>query len=50
MLDSSCQTEVLVLGIGNLLWADEGFGVRAIEAFHRQYDDHPAVRLMDGGT
>lgn len=50
MLGSSCQTEVLVLGIGNLLWADEGFGVRAIEAFHRQYDNHPAVRLMDGGT
>ena len=26
------QREVLVLGIGNLLWADEGFGVRAVEA------------------
>ena len=22
---------ILVLGIGNLLWADEGFGVRAVE-------------------
>ena len=26
---------VLVLGIGNVLWADEGFGVRAVEALHQ---------------
>ena len=26
--------DTLVLGIGNLLWADEGFGVRAVEALH----------------
>ena len=25
--------EALVLGIGNVLWADEGFGVRCVEAF-----------------
>ena len=25
---------IVVLGIGNLLWADEGFGVRAVEALH----------------
>jgi hydrogenase maturation protease len=41
---------VLVLGIGNLLWADEGFGVRAVEALAAgwQFPDH--VRLLDGGT
>ncbi|MBO5659025.1 MAG: HyaD/HybD family hydrogenase maturation endopeptidase [Duodenibacillus sp.] len=50
MNNSSCGTEVLVLGIGNLLWADEGFGVRAIEAFQHHFDDHPSLRLMDGGT
>ena len=27
---------VLVLGIGNVLWADEGFGVRAVEALHQR--------------
>ena len=27
-------TDVLVLGVGNILWADEGFGVRAVEAFN----------------
>ncbi len=41
---------VLVLGIGNLLWADEGFGVRAVEEFHRRYEASENVRVMDGGT
>ena len=41
---------VLILGIGNLLWADEGFGVRAVEALNRDYEFPPNVRLMDGGT
>lgn len=37
----------LVLGIGNILWADEGFGVRAVEAFHETYADHPDVSVRD---
>jgi hydrogenase maturation protease len=41
---------VLILGIGNLLWADEGFGVRAVEALNRDYEFPAHVRLMDGGT
>jgi hydrogenase maturation protease len=43
-------TRVLVLGIGNLLWADEGFGVRAVEAFQQRYHTPDHVRVMDGGT
>ncbi len=42
--------DVLVLGIGNLLWADEGFGVRAVEALHAGYRFPAAVVLEDGGT
>jgi hydrogenase maturation protease len=42
--------KVLIIGIGNLLWADEGFGVRAVEAMHRLYAWPENVRLMDGGT
>lgn len=42
--------EVLVIGIGNILWADEGFGVRAVEAYHRRFADDPVVRVIDGGT
>lgn len=41
---------VLVLGIGNLLWADEGFGVRAVEELHRHYRFPDGVTLLDGGT
>lgn len=42
--------EVLVLGIGNLLWADEGFGVRAVEALHAAYRFPAGVEIVDGGT
>lgn len=41
---------ICVLGIGNLLWADEGFGVRCIEAVQRHYEFAPHVSLIDGGT
>lgn len=41
---------VLVLGIGNILWGDEGFGVRAVEAFHRRYALADHVTVLDGGT
>ena len=40
----------LVLGIGNVLWADEGFGVRAIELLNSRYLFADDTRLMDGGT
>jgi hydrogenase maturation protease len=41
---------VLVLGIGNLLWADEGFGVRCVEALHQRYGLPDHVSVVDGGT
>ncbi|MHB0991063.1 MAG: HyaD/HybD family hydrogenase maturation endopeptidase [Burkholderiales bacterium] len=42
--------DVLVLGLGNLLWADEGFGVRAVECLSGQWMFRDGVRVMDGGT
>jgi hydrogenase maturation protease len=47
---SAARDEALVLGIGNLLWADEGFGVRCVEAFHRCWTPPAGVQAMDGGT
>jgi len=44
------RCEVLVLGIGNVLWADEGFGVRAVEALHETFAFPETVTLQDGGT
>jgi hydrogenase maturation protease len=42
--------KTLLLGIGNILWADEGFGVRTLEAFHASYEAEEDVTLLDGGT
>lgn len=44
------QENILVLGIGNLLCADEGFGVRAVQELNRQWRFPERVTLMDGGT
>ncbi|MDP3538405.1 MAG: HyaD/HybD family hydrogenase maturation endopeptidase [Azonexus sp.] len=41
---------ILVLGIGNILWADEGFGVRCVEALNASWEFPPEVTVMDGGT
>lgn len=41
---------ILVLGIGNVLWADEGFGVRCIEHLAANWALPDTVHLMDGGT
>ena len=43
-------SDTLVLGIGNLLWADEGFGIRALEYLHERWHFAPGTRLLDGGT
>ncbi|MCA0973120.1 HyaD/HybD family hydrogenase maturation endopeptidase [Halomonas denitrificans] len=48
--NDSQASSILVLGIGNVLWADEGFGVRAVEALHRRFDVPPQVTVLDGGT
>ena len=49
-LRSAPRRAVLVLGIGNILWADEGFGPRTAEAFHQRYEAPEGVDVMDGGT
>jgi hydrogenase maturation protease len=41
---------IVVLGIGNLLWADEGFGIRCVEALGQRYAFAEHVQLVDGGT
>lgn len=41
---------ILILGIGNVLWADEGFGVRCVERLAERFRLPPEVRVLDGGT
>ncbi len=50
MLTPENTKRILVLGIGNILWADEGFGVRVVEQFHRRYAVPSNVTIVDGGT
>ncbi len=42
--------EIGILGVGNLLLADEGFGIHFIERLEREYAFPPNVELLDGGT
>ncbi|WP_165066699.1 HyaD/HybD family hydrogenase maturation endopeptidase [Desulfovibrio sp. ZJ200] len=42
--------KVLILGVGNILLTDEGFGVRAVEYLEEHFTWPAQVRLMDGGT
>jgi hydrogenase maturation protease len=41
---------VLILGVGNILLTDEGFGVRAVERLQQRHVWPENVRLLDGGT
>ncbi|MCP5135276.1 MAG: HyaD/HybD family hydrogenase maturation endopeptidase [Gammaproteobacteria bacterium] len=40
----------LILGIGNTLLTDEGVGVYALHALHRQFGHLPDLDFLDGGT
>jgi hydrogenase maturation protease len=42
--------DALVLGIGNVLWADEGFGVRCVESFNEHWELPDGTTWLDGGT
>ncbi len=44
------EKQVLILGIGNVLWADEGFGVRTVEHLDQHYQFQDNVTILDGGT
>ncbi|MDX8355479.1 HyaD/HybD family hydrogenase maturation endopeptidase [Cognatiyoonia sp. IB215182] len=44
------MAKALVLGIGNVLWADEGFGVRCVEALAETRSFGDDALLLDGGT
>ena len=42
--------KILILGVGNILYTDEGVGVRAVERLLEAYDFSDNVTLMDGGN
>ncbi len=42
--------KAVVLGVGNIILADEGVGVRVVEALERDYALPPEVAVIDAGT
>ena len=42
--------EITVLGIGNIILSDEGFGVRVVEYLQKNFSFPDNVALIDGGT
>lgn len=43
-------TPVLILGVGNILFTDEGIGVQAVNHLRDHATLPPGVELLDGGT
>jgi len=44
------KNEVTILGIGNIILRDEGFGVRVAEYLDKHYAFPDTVQIVDGGT
>lgn len=42
--------QIMVLGVGNLLYSDEGVGIRAVQTLTERYEFPDNVSLVDGGT
>ena len=50
VIDPVSAPEITVLGVGNIVLRDEGFGVRVVEALQEKYEWPENVQLLDGGT
>lgn len=44
------QNKSIVIGIGNLLFCDDGIGIIAIEYLKKNFEFNPELELLDGGT
>jgi coenzyme F420 hydrogenase subunit delta len=45
-----CRTPILVLGIGNILFGDDGFGCAVVNYIEARYQVPETVCLLDAGT
>ena len=44
------ENHIMILGVGNLLFSDEGFGIRVVEALEDRYRFPSNVSIVDGGV
>ena len=48
--DEIYAVDVMILGIGCILYSDEGFGVRVVEKLQQLYEFPDSVLVVDGGV
>jgi hydrogenase maturation protease len=48
--DDHHSPEIMILGVGCILYSDEGFGVRVIETIQERYEFPDNVLVVDGGV
>jgi len=48
--DEVYAADIMVLGIGCILYSDEGFGVHVVEKMEKRYEFPENVLLVDGGV
>jgi len=44
------KKHIMILGVGCILYTDEGFGIRVVERMMEEYDFPDNVSLVDGGV
>ena len=49
-MEAMTEPHIMILGVGNLLFSDEGFGIRVVEELERRYSFPENVSIVDGGV
>ena len=49
-MDQLKSNPIVVLGVGNILLTDEGFGVHVVNQLREDYVFNPPITILDGGT
>lgn len=49
-MDQIKNNPIVLLGVGNILLTDEGFGVHVVNQLREDYIFNPPVTILDGGT
>ena len=49
-MDLIKSNSIVLLGVGNILLTDEGFGVHVVNQLREDYVFNPPITILDGGT
>ena len=49
-MDQIKSNPIVLLGVGNILLTDEGFGVHVVNQLREDYVFNPPITIIDGGT